>query len=607
MGLRRIFLVVLALLGVSNWARAAAWVDATVLSDAVILDVAHTGEATVSHKISLRVRGGPLKTWSVQGIDADADPLPDASVVSTSSNANPSARKELVLTRGDDGSLQIDVADDRGLRQGNYLLQFAYKTNFRTTRMLRPHGPWVEIAWIGPRLPTGLDGAKVTFRLPSASTAPRLPELDVDPDLPTVEGAPVDSFVSTLRRNTTTDEIDLVRAHVAQGEPVLWRLWVSPAAFDHDLASASPGDSGPLPDAGLPIATRHVSGWTWIAIAFGAAVLWITAFLVKLRLHTADCVAQSVTPTSLVRLNPVLRVAVSGFLVAAAIILAWAWELPSLAILFTAAAMLLAAQSEPHETAQLRGPGAWLPLTDSDAFTRAQPGLHGRFFDLTRWQGRIVLSLWGLLALAAMAIVSRGSTYDAALLGLMSPLPLPLFLTARGTQLPSAARQRAADWLAKLHRRLSRSHGLKVIAWARFPDGEAAPDELRLRVIPPAPVPGLLGLEVAYQDGGEARETTACLLIRVQEGSPAQLVWKDRLTWQRGRRPEERVAIHALVWPSCAVARDVIVSLLTELRAPDAKPAAPTTTAKRRLGAKKSHNSPKTSLVAVPAPMTRNG
>ncbi len=600
MGPSRLVLIVLALVAFAQTASAAAWVETTVLSDAVTLDVDRAGKAQVSHKISLRVRGGPLKTWAIQGIDPDAEPLPEASVVNVSSNAGTNNRRDLALVRGDDGSLQIDIGDDRGLKQGSYLLEFAYKTDFRNTKMVRPHGSWLEVAWVGPRFPTGLDGAKVTFRLPSATVPPRLPELDMDPDLPTLEGAPIDSFVSTLRRSAAVDEIDLVRAHVAQGEPVLWRLWVSPAAFDASLAPAAASERADSMTA-VPIATRHVSGWAWVAIALGAAVLWVTALLAKLRLHTADCIAQDVTPAAVVPLNPVLRVAVSGFLVAGAVVIAWAWELPTLAMLCGAGAIVLALQSAPRRQAALRGPGTWLPLTDSEAFMRTQPVLRGRFFDATRLHGKTALSIWCSLSVVAIALVSRGSAYDGALLGMLTALPISLFLTARATQLPSAARQRAADWLAKLQRGLTRAHGLKVIAWARFPNGEATPDELRLRVIPPAPVSGLLGLEVAYQPDCDGREATACLLIRAQEGSPAQLVWKGRLTWQRGRRAEERVAVYPLIWPSCAIAEDAILALIAELSV--TTPAV----AKRATPASKPQKSSKSALASVPAPMSRNG
>jgi len=101
-------------------------------------------------------------------------------------------------------------------------------------------------------------------------------------------------------------------------------------------------------------------------------------------------------------------------------------------------------------------------------------------------------------------------------------LPLPLFLTARGTQLPSAARQRTAG-----------------------------------------------------------------------------------LNWQRGRRSEERVATYPLVWPPCAIADDVILALLAELRVPKVKPPVAKSSPKRAVpNTAKSSNR---SLIAVPSPMSRNG
>jgi hypothetical protein len=597
-------LIILGLAAFARTARAANWLETTVVSDAVTVAVEKSGGATVSHSMALKVRGGPLKTWTLQGVDADAEPLPDASVVNMSANAPQNSRRELAMTRGDDASLQIDIVDDRGLKQGTYLLQFAYRTDLRTTKMVRPRGPWLEIGWIGPRFSSGLDGAKVTFRLPAASTAPRLPELDVDPDLPTLEGAPVDSFVSTARRNTTFDEIDLVRAHVALGEPVLWRLWASPAAFDVSLVSApSVAVDHAMP---APIATSKTTGWTWIGIAAAAAILWIMALLAKLRLHTVDCRSQDVTPAAVVRLHPVLRVTLSGFLVAAAIVVAWIWQAPTCAMLCIAGAMLCAAQGAPQQTPPLRGPGVWLPLTDSEAFSRSRPMLKGRFMDATCWQGKIVLLLWFIVVGVAMLLESRNSSYDAALLGLMSPLPLPLFLTARGTQLPNSHRQRAAAWLSRLHRRLARSHGLKVIAWARFPDGDAVPDELRLRVIPPLTVPGFVALEVAYNDPIGDQNPAACLILRALEGSNAQQLWRGQLVWQRGRRADERVAIVPLHWPSWALAEDLIVRLMTDwLRHSDKASQKPSSRSRVTRSPGKSARISKAGIVALPSQATR--
>jgi hypothetical protein len=569
----RWLLIFLGLLAYARAARAAAWIETTVASDAVTVELQRDGRATVSHSIALKIRGGPLKSWTLQGIDRDAEPLPDASVVNSNATNSQNTRRNLELTKGDDESLLIDIDDDRGLKQGTYLLQFSYRTDFRTTKMIRSRGPWLEIGWIGPRFATGLDGAKVTFRLPAASTAPRLPELDVDPDLPNVEGAPVDSFVSTVRRNTSFDEIDLVRAHVAQGEPVLWRLWASPAAFDSSIMPTSSATIDHAAPTAVPIAANKLGGWTWIAIAFSAAILWISVLLCKLQLYSADCQAQGSKPRAVLRLHPVLRVTLSGFFVAAAVVLAWSWQSPTLATLCIAAAMLCAAQNAPLDARALRGPGVWLPLTDSEAFSRNAPPTRSRYLDASRWQGRLMLTLWLLAVAIVMFVMARRSSYDAALLGLLCPLPLVLFLTARSTQLPNARRSRSAQFLAQLHRQLTHAQGLKVIAWARFPEGEAAPDELRLRVIPPRTVPGFLGLEVVYCQIADTQESTVSLLLRAEDGTAAQQVWRGQLVWQRGRRADERVATYPLIWPSCALAEDVIVQMLRDLMSHDERDA----------------------------------
>ena len=132
------------------------------------------------------------------------------------------------------------------------------------------------------------------------------------------------------------------------------------------------------------------------------------------------------------------------------------------------------------------------------------------------------------------------------------------------TKIPQARRQRAAAWLSRLHRRLTRARGHKAIAWARFPDGESTPDELRLRVVPPKSVDGFLGVEVAYQESAEHNDATACLMLRAKEGSIAQQIGRGQLVWQRGRRADEKVAIYPLDWPSCSLAEDIIVEMLGE-------------------------------------------
>src|SRR5512142_2034699 len=105
----RLLLLLLACVAFTLPAHAAAWVESTVLSDAVTVQVERDGRAVVSHATTLKIRGGPLKNWTLQGVDRDAEPLSDAYVVSTSSE-KANGRKELIVARGDDESLQIDIA-----------------------------------------------------------------------------------------------------------------------------------------------------------------------------------------------------------------------------------------------------------------------------------------------------------------------------------------------------------------------------------------------------------------------------------------------------------------------------------------------------------------
>lgn len=547
-------------------ARAAAWIEATVVSDAVTVQVARDGRATVHHTLALRVRGGPLKTWTVQGVDRDAEPLSDAYVVNANSEKANNVRRELILARGDDDSLQIDVADDKGLRQGTYLLEFGYHTDFRTTKMLRPRGAWLELAWVGARFTTGLDGAKVTFRIPAASTAPRIAQDDVEPNVNETPGTPADSFVSSVRRGHEFDEVELLRAHVAQGEPVLWRIWINPVALDLAVASQEKANRESLDFTAVSAPRDPSRGWHWTLAAAVVAAVWMAALLTKLRRHADDCFDEKVSPRALIPLGPVVRVTLSGGLLAAAIVLAWPMQSPNLATACNALAMLLAMQRRPHDERVLRGPGVWLPLTDTEAFATERPPLRGRFLDITRWHGRTMLAVYAAAMLAALAIVSRHSPYDAALLGLFAPIPLPLFVTALGSELPHARRARKRDWLSQLHRKLTREQQLKVVACARFGDGESRPDDLRLRVIAPVTVDGLVSIEVGYLELCPEPMPTVCVLIRAKEGSSAQRVWQSRLVWQRGRRADERLAVHELSWPSITAAVQAVNELVAELR-----------------------------------------
>src|SRR4030095_16232749 len=59
-------------------AGARGWVEKTVMSDSVTIDVERDGTAVVAHEIMFGIRGGPLPELAVGPIDADAEVQEDA-------------------------------------------------------------------------------------------------------------------------------------------------------------------------------------------------------------------------------------------------------------------------------------------------------------------------------------------------------------------------------------------------------------------------------------------------------------------------------------------------------------------------------------------------
>ena len=162
-------LVALAALLVAAMPARAGWVETRPTAHAAIVDVERNGTATVTEELGIRLRGGPLSELTVAGVDGDADPLPDATVICTDDAKFGTV--PLSVTREPDGSLKLVVERERGLRTGSYVFRFSYRTNLLKRELIRRVGSHVELRWVGPRLDDGLDSARVTFRIPEANAA----------------------------------------------------------------------------------------------------------------------------------------------------------------------------------------------------------------------------------------------------------------------------------------------------------------------------------------------------------------------------------------------------------------------------------------------------
>jgi hypothetical protein len=191
--------------------------------------------------------------------------------------------------------------------------------------------------------------------------------------------------------------------------------------------------------------------------------------------------------------------------------------------------------------------------------------LPGRWLDATTLPGAAT-SLLVFCALTAAARLFWLRPLDAALPVCIALGGLvPIFATAGRWSLPPDAAEAPRALLRWIAQRLDKNALVRVTAWGRIPDGAAAPDELRLLVLPRSGQAGLLGIEVAleYGFGAAGPIATPCVLVRAAEGSESHAALARGVVWTRGRKPEERVA---LLRPEPATRRACLALLLELVR-----------------------------------------
>ncbi|HEX5099266.1 MAG TPA: hypothetical protein VFV94_07185, partial [Polyangiaceae bacterium] len=285
---------------------ASAWIEQNPKGLLSVVEVEADGHATVSHELVLEVRGGPLKSLELGTSDPDAEILPDATVT----RAAGGVPIPLLVERHADGSLRLEVDLPKGLRGGTWLFKVRYRTNLAARDRLRARAGAVEIGWVGPRLDAGVDGVRAIFRLPPSDTAPRLPSVDKDDPDP---GFGV--MVSSMHHTPQADEIELVRSHVARGEPVLWRVETSA------LSPSTPGAAAEAPKPALatpsvPLAAPARSlRWPLISGLFAVALALLVFFKER------SIRAGGAVPRALVPLPTWARVPLSGLSLGGALLL----------------------------------------------------------------------------------------------------------------------------------------------------------------------------------------------------------------------------------------------------------------------------------------------
>lgn len=509
---------------------ACAWIEQSVVGHETRLEVQDRGWVEVRHQLVLALRGGPLEVLEIEGIGEDVELLPDAKVTRvTQANA---AGIPLRLAQTEGGALRIEVLGGHGLRGGTYRFDFAYRLDAIKKRLLVAEGDGALLTWVGPRLHGGVDSAKVIVSVPHAPTPPELPE--------TPERAARGVLLGQVLVGTARDEIELLRTHVAVGEPAVWQVGLDRAAVPGALAA------DPLEPPGLSTSRRQLrhSGPSalGLGLTIGLALLvfwlvWRKERAVAIIAERTDSRARPLVPSP-AWLRGLLCASLAGGFVSLTLLYR-----VGLAMLLGLCLAVLTVHFPPVRRKTPRGPGTWVPLAAETLAPPAWP-LFVRSHDSSTLPG-FALAL--LLVLSGVFVAYFRLPHDStqALMSLTFVLLLaPLLSTGRLTDFPRSPAEQALSWLRLLRAtRLGPIRALEL--WGRQTDdsrGPAGVDEVRVRIVLGEPPAGLRALEVAFEEG-PGNYVSPCLVVRVIEDSAAHVRLPSGIAWTRGRQSEEKTAI----------------------------------------------------------------
>ena len=263
--------------------RALAWVEWHHTGDSVRLTLSADGKALVETTSRYDVVRGPIKTFDVQGIDADAHvdsdlrverlapaPLGTQQVAEAQVDAELHGHVEPLPRRPDaafegqairlvmegDGSAKAKA--NAGLPRGAYAVTWRYQID--AARWFSREGSRLRLIFQGTSAPEGYDSARFLVVVPTSAEPPRLAPL------------PWGATVAALRRGPGEDELELVRPHVARAEAPKFAVDLDarllPLAPRADLRPAAAAPPAPK--------TREHVTWVVFAAAFGAVAYWLT-------------------------------------------------------------------------------------------------------------------------------------------------------------------------------------------------------------------------------------------------------------------------------------------------------------------------------------------
>lgn len=585
---------------------ARAWVDVNVEGDDVRLTVEPSGAVRVEHRITLKIAGGPLRAIDVRGVDRDAAPEADGYVVpqreaqaNSLASAVPIAVEMMAPANKpeSDGSpalpiLRIRFQNEKGLGRGVYVILVRYRSSLANRITL--DGAMARVSWRGPVWDDGLDSQRITFDFPAAPNEPRLddgpPVLgDVAPTAAGNAAAPV--TLSTLRRSSARDAIELMRPYAPSGERITWAVRADARALRGALPDPSRNAAAPIAEDGLAAPAQRA-----LVLAAAFAIFLLYAILVAKKSSDVARAAEAAGAVArpLVRIPAVLRALLAGAALVGGLAVELVLYRATLGAILVLAATLLAAHlpAQWKQGGRLRGPGRWLPVAEAEAF-RSPPRAPGGHLDASTRNGTIVL----VLVLAAVAggvyLLTDISPYQAQIVAFDTTAILAIFGTGLRSSLPPDPGSAPASFLRTVARRVRKAYRgdpPRIVGRIRVPEGSAAPDELRLAIAPRGALPGFGTIEIGVVHVAGVGGSIALpeVLLRVTDGSEcdrALHLMARHGRSMRGRKPGERVYIFTPRWPTARLTAGLVTRLARAVVAPAAQDAAPRSTAASRQAA----------------------
>jgi hypothetical protein len=544
-------------------APAAAWVETRLVTDEIRVEVDPSASAVIDHRITMRVHGGPLKSFDLASADKEVTPL-ESTVAVAGAEGSPGAQVPLELVERATGGLRVNVVSPRGLSRGIFVFHIRYRRPLLAGEDIRRDGAMLRVRWTGPSWPEGRDNVGCTFLLPSSPTEPRAPvapHTDQAASLDSSEGV----FISQTKRAADHDEVLLLRPHVARAEAVTWTVYVDPRALGQVSDPALRPAPARAPRAELAPEKRaaYVGG--------AACLLFGFSLLVGIKARQVARLARGIAvPRPLIPLSTPLRVLLAGPTLAAGVALQLRLDDPRWGTFAVLVALALAAYRRPSWRRAPRGPGRWLLLADGEAFSEPD-GEKGAWLDPGTIAGRI-LFVAAVAACAALGYaVSRASAYHAYLVAFDATVLLAVFGTGRLADLPPHPIAGPGPRLGRVARHLRARGDMRAVAWARLPDGGDAFDELRLLCAPKVPLRGFVGIEVGLVavTGVGGSFYLPEVLVRVVDASPCHEAFRKLrpgARWLHGRRAEERVLSFSPRLPTLAMTAALAARLVEHAR-----------------------------------------